>query len=87
MVWQKESQKISEWMEMEFFFRQEKEKDIVGMWESGPEKMPWEAQKFWKLESIIGFSHSRDFIERISLSNTTERSSCTFYLKEFSSKR
>ena len=34
MVWQKESQKISEWMEMEFFFRQEKEKEIgnVGEW-------------------------------------------------------
>ena len=30
------------------FIPQEKEKEIMGMWESGPEKMPWEAQKFWK---------------------------------------
>lgn len=33
-------------MEIELFFLGEKEKEMMGMWEGGPEKMPWEAQKF-----------------------------------------
>ena len=79
-VWQVELEYRSELMEMEFVFSRGKEKEMMGKSESGPEKMPWEAQKFWKSESIIGYSHSRDFNEPISLSSTAERPSAVAHV-------